>query len=78
VKNNTKGIGVGITVIMVVLFVLFSAGRGPWRTIIGRWRRIQGPGITDTIEFFKDGTMSVVQMGISRGGKRVNLLRRIT
>lgn len=67
-RNNTKGIGVGIAVIIVVLVVLFSADRGPWRAIVGRWEGIQGPGVADTIEFFKDGTMSVAQTGTSMGG----------
>jgi len=62
-------IGVGIVVIVIILVVLLSIGGGPKRAIIGRWRGIQGPDVADTVEFFKDGTMSIVEKGIPMGGE---------
>lgn len=51
----------------VVCFILLfvSCTSKPENVIVGKWHEIDG---TETIEFFKDGTVSVVDMGMPMGG----------
>jgi len=68
-RKKLIGIGVGIVVIIVVLVAIFSLGSAPEEAIVGRWRGTQGPDVAEIIEFFKDGTMSIVERGVPMGGE---------
>lgn len=52
---------------LVCFIVVFLVGRpGPAGTIVGKWQEVQG---TETLEFFKDGTVTAVDMGVPLSGK---------
>jgi len=51
-----------VTVILEVLILvgLVGCGKSKEKTIVGKWKEVGG---TQTIEFFKDGTVTVVDKG---------------
>ncbi|MEW6573252.1 MAG: hypothetical protein AB1374_06425 [Bacillota bacterium] len=52
-------------IITFILALLVSCSPNPEKAIIGKWSEIDG---TETIEFFKDGTLTVADEGMDMGG----------
>jgi len=50
---------------MLVLVVLSGCGKSTEKAIIGKWKEVDS---TETIEFFKDGTVTVIDKGMSMSG----------
>lgn len=52
---------------LIVLSVIFLSGciQKPEDAVIGKWKEVSG---TETIEFFKDGTITIVDKGMSMSG----------
>jgi len=55
----------GFLIIVCFVFLLASCGPKPEKTIIGKWERT---GDSKTIEFFEDGTVSIVKGEMCVGG----------
>ena len=68
-RKKLIGIGSGIVIIVVILIAIFSLSSISERAIVGRWRGTQGPDVAEIIEFFKDGTMSIVEREVPMGGE---------
>ena len=51
--------------LLLLTLFLVSCSSKPENAILGKWKEIDK---TETIEFFKDGTVSVVDKGMSMGG----------
>lgn len=64
--KKTEGILKQVIVGVVCMVALASScSSKPENEILGKWKEIRG---TETMEFFKDGTISVVNRGMSMGG----------
>lgn len=53
-----------LALVLLVVFVV-SCSAKPEDTIVGKWSEVEG---TETLEFFKDGTISLVSRGMPMGG----------
>jgi len=62
--ENPEGLLNWLTVVLT-LSLLVSCSSKPENDIVGKWSEIGGK---ETIEFFKDGTVSVFSEGIAMGG----------
>ena len=61
---------VAIMVLLPLLLVLSSGcGQSSGNPLLGKWHGVSGPGVADSIQFFKDGTVSTVQYGVPVGGE---------
>jgi hypothetical protein len=56
---------IGWCSIACIVFLLSSCSSKPENEIVGKWKEIGG---TETLEFFKDGTISVIDKRMSLGG----------
>jgi hypothetical protein len=63
-KRNLKGQQSLLTIISIV-FLLLSCSSNVENAILGKWDLIDGEG---NMEFFKDGTVSIVEDGSTMGG----------
>ena len=50
---------------MCIVALVYSCSSKPEDAIVGKWEKIEG---TETMEFFKDGTVNVVDKGMIMGG----------
>ena len=56
-------------VLLIIGFMLSGCSSAPRNQLIGKWEGLSGPGVADRMEFFKDGTLSIVQYGMPLGGE---------
>jgi len=50
---------------LLVMIFIISRSSAPEKTILGKWKEIDK---TEVIQFYKDGTVNVIDKGISLGG----------
>lgn len=59
-----------VTVLLATILMLGSGcSQSTGNPLLGKWEGVSGPGVADSIQFFKDGTVSTVQYGVPVGGQ---------
>ncbi|MCK4391618.1 hypothetical protein KAX17_01765 [Candidatus Bipolaricaulota bacterium] len=58
-----------VVTLLLISSILCGCGSAPRSLLLGKWEGVSGPGVADRMEFFKDGTVNIVQYGIPLGGE---------
>lgn len=64
-----KGTTVVVALLAMLLVLCGGCSQSTGNPLLGKWQGVSGPGVADSIQFFKDGTISTVQYGVPVGGE---------